>query len=106
MAAGLPPWPGIGLLHPELPFWKAPRLSLDLSPGGLAEARAGILQELGRVTGLRTALTWIGLLWLAYVLFHDKAGTVNDFAEVFFWGFGTDVTVDAFWNAAKGFKKI
>ena len=98
-------WTGLERLRLELPSWTAPRLPFDLSPGGLAATRAGILQELGWVTGLRTGLTWIGLLWLAFLLFHDKAGTLQDYAEVFFWGFGTDVTVDAFWNAAKGYKK-
>ena len=105
-AVPLRPWPGTAGLGLGLPGWSSPALALDLSPGALGTTRTSIVQELAQVTWIRTALTWVGLLWLALVMFHDKAGTLQDFAEVFFWGFGTDVTVDAFWSAAKGYKKV
>jgi hypothetical protein len=105
-AVPLHPWSGTASLGPGLPGWSSPALALDLSPGALGTTRTRIVEELAQVTWIRTALTWVGLLWLALVMFHDKAGTLQDFAEVFFWGFGTDVTVDAFWNAAKGYKKV
>jgi len=75
-------WSGIGGLRVDLPSWSTPRLLIDLSPGGIAATRSRILAELQEVTMLRTVLTWIGLLWLTFV------------------------TVDAFWNAAKGYKKV
>jgi hypothetical protein len=95
-------WAGIQL---ERPAWAGSGEPLNLSPGFIEAARARIEQELLRVTVLRTGLVWVGLLGLGYLLYHDRPGTLQDFAEVFFWGFGTDVTVDAFWNAAKGYKK-
>lgn len=95
-------WAGIQL---ERPAWAGPGETLNLSPGFIKAARLRIEQELWRVTALRTGLVWVGLLGLGYLLYQDRPGTLQDFAEVFFWGFGTDVTVDAFWNAAKGYKK-
>jgi hypothetical protein len=97
---------GVAGLQMGLPGLSAARPGLDLSPARIEAGRLLVAQELKRVTALRTTLVWVGVIGLSFLLFRDKIGTVQDFAEVFFWGFGTDITADAFWNAAKGFKKV
>jgi hypothetical protein len=111
-AAGVPGfaafWQGILGFGFEPPAAAAPaaRPRLDLTPAGLAVTRVHLERELARVKALRFVLTATGVVVLSFVIFGDKfVGTVADFAGIFFWAFGTDVTVDAFWNAAKGYKK-
>ncbi len=98
-------WQGIAGARQLFPQWDALPPVLNLAPGALGDARLRVASELWKITLLRTALVALGLLLLSLALYRDRIGTWNDVAEVFFWAFGTDVTVDAFWNAAKTLKK-
>ncbi len=57
---------------------------------------ANSLRELFLARGLLTALSAIGLAVVGYLLFADKfVGTSGDLMTAFFWGFTTDIGLDA-----------
>ncbi|MFL6196141.1 MAG: hypothetical protein ACJ75H_18320 [Thermoanaerobaculia bacterium] len=101
----VPGWSEIPAARWVLAEWTSAITPLDLAPGTIESTRGHIETELGWITAVRTVLVAIGLLLVGLVLFRDKVGSWNDVAEVVLWAFGIDVTVDAFWAAAKTLKK-
>jgi hypothetical protein len=62
---------------------------------------ANTLRQLLRARGLMTGLSAIGLALVGYLLFADKfVGTSGDLMTAFFWGFTSDIGLDALITAA------
>jgi len=62
---------------------------------------ANTLAQLIRARWLMTALSAIGLAIVRYLLFADKfVGTSGDLMTAFFWGFSSDIGLDALITAA------
>ena len=58
--------------------------------------------ELARDNAFQWFVSAIGLAFVGYLMFADKfVGTSGDLMTAFFWGFSTDIGVDALVNAAK-----
>jgi hypothetical protein len=58
--------------------------------------------ELARDNAFQWSVSAIGLAFVGYLMFGDKfVGTSGDLMAAFFWGFSTDIGVDALVNAAK-----
>jgi hypothetical protein len=80
-------------------------------PGGMEVAGTGSFLRLQRLTwremviakSAQFAISAIGLAIVGYLLFSDKfVGTGPEMLTAFFWGFTTDVGLDALITAAKG----
>jgi hypothetical protein len=76
---------------------------LDL-PAALEALRARTLGDLYRAQLGMGIVSTIGLTLVGYFLFADKwTGSSTDMLKVFFWGFTTDIGVDALINVGKKF---
>jgi len=60
------------------------------------------LRELTHAKALQAVISGVALTIVGYLIFADKfVGTSGDLLTAFFWGFTTDIGVDALITAAK-----
>jgi hypothetical protein len=72
------------------------------APGSLLPFIERTREQLLRDTVLQWALSATALTFVGYLIFADKfVGTNADLMAAFFWGFTTDIGVDALVSAAK-----
>lgn len=72
------------------------------APPGLDALERRTLGQLLRDQALQNVLSFVALLVVGYLIFADKfVGTNGDLLAAFFWGFTTDIGVDALITAGK-----
>ena len=86
------------IFYPEGPF--------ALLPSEVKAQRVRSRWEYHRLLFLRTLLAAAGLTLVGYVLYAASfVGTLPEMTAIFFWAFGTDLSIEALTRSAAGLKK-